>query len=146
MKKTFINLLIFFSVLVFSQSIFGIDTKASDNAELVPNVLSFKAVSGENHATLSWRNPEKYDFAGVKIQRSSDAYSKSVSDGENIYQGQGCSFIDTGLTNETTYYYTIFVFDSNENYSSGAIALAKPRPPSLSDPYSRYCQNHSQGR
>lgn len=108
---------------------------SNPESQLVPNVLEFKAVPGDQHATLSWSNPKNTDFAGVIIQRSSEIYVTSFDSGQNIYKGAESSYVDLDLTNSQTYYYSIFVFDSLGNYSSGAIAKAIPESPSLIDPY-----------
>ena len=137
MKKTFfIILFAALSLLIFSGScILALSAQAEENQELVSNVQNFKAIPGDSHVNLSWNNLQEIDFAGVKIQRSGDSYPASPDSGDNVYQGLDNYFIDLKVINDNTYYYTIFAYDTSKNYSSGAIAMAKPFPPSLIEPY-----------
>ena len=102
---------------------------------LVPNVLEFKAIPGDQHVALSWVNPETSDFAGVAIVRNEQNYLTTYNGAESIYKGGEDSYIDLELTNDKTYYYTIFAYSSSETYSSGSIAKATPKLPSLTSPY-----------
>ena len=89
------------------------------------NVTNFKADQGDTQIKLSWDNPTT-DFLGVKIQRKTDYYPASAAEGDNVYDGSGTSFTDTGLTNGARYYYTAFSYNKPGNYSSGALASAIP--------------------
>lgn len=89
------------------------------------NVSGFTAVSGDRKITLSWANPVS-DFTGVKIMRKTGSNPSSPTDGTNIYDGNGISFIDTGLTNGTRYYYAAFSHDSVPNYSVGVSVNTAP--------------------
>jgi len=109
----------------------------SSGSELVPNVLDFRAIPGDKHVSLSWSNPNYFDFSGVSILRSESAYISTYDPGQSIYQGSDKSYIDLELTNDKTYYYTIFVYSSSGVYSSGSIAKAVPRLPSITEPYQR---------
>jgi hypothetical protein len=96
------------------------------------NVSGFTATGGEGSVTLNWTNPST-DFSGVKILRKTGSFPSNSTDGTVIYDSNGTSFIDTGLTNNITYYYGAFSRDIVLNYSSGAQASASSRnttPPS----------------
>lgn len=89
------------------------------------NVTNFKAEAGDTQIKLTWENPT-VDFQGVRIQRKTDYYPSSATEGDNVYDGIGTSFIDTGLTNGLRYYYTAFAYNKPSEYASGAIASAIP--------------------
>lgn len=93
----------------------------------VANVSNFQAVEGDSLVSLSWQNPLIADFQAVKIFRSEIFYPKGFEDGALIYNGKENFFIDKNLINDIVYYYTIFVYDANDNYSSGAVAKATPQ-------------------
>ena len=76
---------------------------------------------------MSWTNPTDTDFAGVKVIRKAGGYPTSVTDGTEVYSGTGTSKTDTGLTNGTACYYTVFAHDEVPNYSTGAQTSATPQ-------------------
>ena len=75
-----------------------------------------------NQVTLSWTNPPDADFARTAIVRKTG----SSSDGTVIYEGTDTSFIDTGLTNGTSYTYLAYAFDNVPNYSQPATITVVP--------------------
>lgn len=91
------------------------------------NVSSLKAVPSDKKIVLQWKNPSDKDFEGVKIQRSAAFFPENKDEGENIYDGKGEIFIDNNLENGKRYYYTVFSYDKNGNFSSGAIVSEVPR-------------------
>jgi hypothetical protein len=92
------------------------------------NVIDFVAIPGDEKIDLKWKNPPDSDFKGVRIVKNDKFYPSNVLDGEIIYEGSGTSFSDTDVENGKRYYYAIFSFDKNGNYSSGAIVSAVPQP------------------
>ncbi len=88
------------------------------------NVTGFTATAGYGQITLSWTNPPDADFQGVKIQRKTTGYPTGPNDGTNVYNSNGTSYLDPGLTGGVRYYYTAFSYDAEPNYASGAIATA----------------------
>jgi hypothetical protein len=95
-------------------------------------VSAFSATAKYSEVDLSWTNPTDADFAGVKVVRKIGSYPVSVADGAIVYSGTGTSYDDTGLTNDTAYYYTAFSYDHIPNYASGTNATGTPSVPSLS--------------
>ncbi|HTK04833.1 MAG TPA: fibronectin type III domain-containing protein [Candidatus Eisenbacteria bacterium] len=93
------------------------------------NVSGLTATPGNQQVALNWTNPTDPDFAGVRIVRKTAGFSTGPNDGTIIYTGADQTFLDTGLTNGTTYYYTVYSFDGPLNFSSGAQASATPVPP-----------------
>lgn len=78
---------------------------------------SFSATPGNTQVSLSWTNSSDDDFSGVKILRRTDYYPISPTNGTLVYKGTNTSYTNTGLTNSTTYFYTIFTFDKVNNHS-----------------------------
>ncbi|MCB2156090.1 hypothetical protein KQI84_14530 [bacterium] len=92
------------------------------------NVSGFNAQPGDGQVTLLWTNPVD-DFAGTRIQRRTDDFPADENDGDNIYDGTGTQYVDSGLVNGTTFYYTAFSYDGVPNYAGGVQASASPRVP-----------------
>lgn len=95
-------------------------------------VSGFFADAGDSSATLSWTNPADPDFTGVMIRYRTDTFPISSADGNMLCTGDNCSssMSVSGLTNGTTYYFTIFAFDcvdyGYENYSGGVTSTVTP--------------------
>ncbi len=98
------------------------------NYDIAPpdDVSGLTAEPDDMQILLSWTNPGDEDFAGVKIQRSTDVYPSEHDDGFTVYDGDGVSCFDVDLTNGITCYYTAFAYDGVPNYSSGVQAEAAP--------------------
>jgi len=88
------------------------------------NVNNFSAKSQDKGIALTWQNPVDEKFFGVKILRSERFFPFNLQSGIIIYEGYGDSFLDIDVVSGKTYYYTIFTYDKEKNYSSGAIAYA----------------------
>lgn len=117
----------------FRSSAGGVSKVVSDTIILdttaPTNISDFTAIPGDSRISLSWQNPPEPDFQTVKIMRSTAFYPASPTEGILVYYEKGNSFVDTGLTNGTRYYYTAFASDTIGNYSSGAIVSAIPQKP-----------------
>ena len=92
------------------------------------NVSQFTATPRDARVVLSWINPTDNDFAAVVILFCTSRFPLSSTDTgcQEIYRGNGLSFIHIRLTNNQTYYYGAFAFDENLNFASGALASATP--------------------
>ena len=88
------------------------------------NVTSFNATVNNTTVNLSWKNPTASDFTKVILIRNAAHAPLTVTDGTKVYEGNGTTYSDQNLTENTTYYYTIFTTDTIGNTSSGAIAKA----------------------
>jgi hypothetical protein len=104
-------------------------TLAPPDTEPPANVSNFEVISGDGQVELKWKNPSDSDFKGARILRSEKFFPLDPWNGALVYEGDGESVFDTGLTNNVRYYYTAFTYDRAGNFSSGAIVSAIPRKP-----------------
>ena len=103
-----------------------LDTTAPTNGTL-------SATAGNAQVGLSWSgfSDATTGIGSYKLVYSTGSTPTSCASGTQIYSGTGMSYIHTGLTNGTTYYYRVCATDNAQNTSSGAIANAKPTVPPL---------------
>jgi hypothetical protein len=86
--------------------------------------IQFGATARENSIALTWSD---FSESGeqVRILRSAKFFPVDPYDGKVVYQGAGeRGFVDTDVVPGVTYYYTLFVLDEFEHYSSGSVAKA----------------------
>jgi len=108
-----------------------------------PDVSNFSLATTSNSFVLNWTNPSLIsvpDFVGVKILRKIGSSAANISDGTLVYTGAGAAFTDIGVTVGPTYFYTIFSYDTSDNYSPGSYKsgkLVSPPPPTP-----EICNNH----
>lgn len=75
------------------------------------------ATGGNAQVALSWNAVADADLVGYRVFR----------DGTLVRQQLGTTFTDAGLTNGTTYSYTVEAYDTRGNRSAGVTATAAPR-------------------
>jgi hypothetical protein len=94
---------------------------ASPDTTPPAKITNLKAIPGATEVTLTWDNPDDLDFAGTVIRRSETAPPMGAEDGDEpagtVLSPQG--FRDTSVVSGTTYYYTVFSLDTNNNYDVG---------------------------
>jgi len=98
---------------------------------LPPDVSNLDLQTGDNQIILSWNNPNLAavpDFAGVKILRKVGLKSNNINDGLLVYEGNGQIFTDNNVLPNVEYFYTIFSFDTSQNYSAGVFKSGKIIP------------------
>lgn len=122
----FFTLFGFFLFYLSGCELLGIDGIGSDSDDTPPGeVTEVTAVAEEDWVDLVWTNPEDEDFAGVIVVRRDDGYPANTSDGDTVFDGNTSTIRDENLTLGTTYYYTVFTYDSNDNYSAGEQVSAR---------------------
>jgi hypothetical protein len=98
--------------------------------DTVPAPVTGVSATGQDRAvTLTWTHSASPDCAGVLIRCSASGYPATVADGievarvagEGKSQGTACH---TGLSVNTTYYYSLFAYDYAGHYSVRATATA----------------------
>ena len=96
-------------------------TTAKDNTA-PPNVSNLSLTTTTNSIITNWVNPSLVtvpDFSGVKVLRKIGFQSANFNDGTTIYTGGGQTYTDTNVIVGTTYFYTVFSYDTSNNYSTG---------------------------
>jgi fibronectin type 3 domain-containing protein len=92
---------------------------------LPKNVSDLQVSSSSQKILLTWKNPSTQKnnfFDGVKVVRKISSPSLSTNDGTTIYTGMEESFVDTSALEGTRYVYTVYTFDTKNNFSSGVTA------------------------
>jgi hypothetical protein len=91
-------------------------------------VTNLTAVGGYYNVALTWTNPSTDpDFAGVMLRRGTTTYPILPTGGTQIYFGTAEGADDWTATDGFTYYYTLFTFDFDGNYSAGSQVSATTR-------------------
>lgn len=107
-------------------------------ANLPPtNVAALTIVPGDKKLTLTWTNPTEEDFAGVRVLRCLSGFPSGPTDSSCSVVLDNSSvqtLVQTGLTNETTYFYGVFSKDTALQFASGALASGKPSAPEIEVP------------
>jgi uncharacterized repeat protein (TIGR01451 family) len=114
-----------------------IDNRSPDNATAPTTQW------GDAQVTLGWTLPADSDLAGVVVLRKASSavadlpvegtsYSAGNTVGAStvgcVVAAPGVTCIDTGLTNNTPYYYKLFARDSSGNYSATGTAAGPVTP------------------
>ena len=118
---------------VSMKQVFNEATNRCSGAQLPSRPLNsggaFTATGGNHKVDLSWTNPSDSDFVEVEIRRSTQGFPATPTSGNHVYNCACQSYQDTGRTNGTTYYYSIFARDEVPNYSTAATDSATPPNP-----------------
>ena len=101
------------------------------------NLTLFKATGGDTKVTLNWNISDTVvndqllcTVKGIMIRRSTTAAPASITDGDLVINTTNLSgsYEDTGLTNDTTYYYRAFAYSDHGVYNLNAANVAQATP------------------
>jgi hypothetical protein len=96
------------------------------DSQLVVELGNFDAVAGNGEVALSWSTRSETDNDHFEIQRDGLRITDMPSQG-NTATGHDYSYLDRGLTNGTTYAYTLVGVDVNGNREVLSTRSATPR-------------------
>ncbi len=82
---------------------------------------------------LNWSPISFTGYSGVAILRSTTGYLNQYDANFEVARVTGSSFTDTSVTPGTVYYYSLFVYDDQENYSDPA-TVSFTAPESINPP------------
>lgn len=144
-----------FDVLIQPQSLLLLDTEFEITADARDGYGKFSSVTwsfttrqglivspvltargGDARVHLSWTLPPPTEMLQTlyQLRRSHVTYPLTPEDGVLVYEGLAHAFLDTGVINDVTYYYTIFVVRRYVDgvpeyvpYAPEASASARPR-------------------
>jgi hypothetical protein len=83
-------------------------------------VSDMAAVGGSGQVLLSWTLPTNSRYDGVDIFRKAGSLPSGRDDpgAVSAYHGASASFVDSGLANGTTYYYSAYAYAKSGDYSA----------------------------
>lgn len=88
---------------------------------------NFEAFPGDGQINFQWKNPAASSFVRVVIIKKMGSAPTSPSDGEKIYEGAGEEYTDINLDNNIVYYYAIYSFNREMNYSNLVVLKVRPQ-------------------
>lgn len=90
------------------------------------DVTELTATPGDGAVDLSWKNPSDPDFSYVLVKRGGKSCPTDPSEGTEVYQGSGKGCTDINVSNDLSYCYTVFSFDTSGLHSTGVQTSATP--------------------
>jgi len=96
---------------------------------IAPTNGTVTATPGIGQVTLEWTGFTDTDsgIGDYKVVFSRGSAPASCSEGKQIYNGPDTTYLHTGLTPGTTYYYRVCAIDEAGNTSTGKTVKAKPQ-------------------
>ncbi len=112
---------------------FPLSTHAADTTP-PGEVTNLTASIVSNQIVLNWTNPADVDLAGVMVRGKISSFPTSPTDGVQLLNDNTAPFATTVTDTQAfagpTFFYKVFTYDAEPNYSSGATTTASlPTPP-----------------
>ncbi len=104
---------------------YGRGSGGSAASSFEPTTLKAEPANGQ--IVFEWNNPGEANFVRTVIVRKEGGYPTSPGDGQTLYEGRGQTFTDTNVTNDTTYYYTLYSYNHSKTYSSPVRVSLAPK-------------------
>jgi len=92
-----------------------------DTTLIIPNVEIFNYNFLVEKVRLFWELPPDESVIGIRLVRSTVDYPKTPNDGVSVCQGYFFECFDVYPTEGEEVFYTLFVYDEYNNFSSGSI-------------------------
>ena len=117
-----------FIFLITASSLLGILSCENDkiseseieNSLSIDKPTNFLATPKDGANALSWENPNPSDIVGFLVIRNEINYPNDSLDGVEIFRGLSNEFLDAPIENGKRYFYAIYSFDNQNNFSVGA--------------------------
>ena len=101
-------------------------TPKEQTMDLTYNVSNFELINNGDGSsvTINWTNPTEVDFVGVVIRRDTTSAPTTLEEGTIVADISDSSetLQDTSLTEDETYYYSIWAYNDNDQYSQTEIS------------------------
>ena len=99
-----------------------ITIRTSEAKQFIPimNIYDLRSFYENKALKLMWKLPEDGRIVSLKIRKSTSSFPVYITDGIEVYNQMGDSFLDTDVEAGLNYYYTVFAYDNDANYSSGS--------------------------
>ena len=78
-----------------------------------------------NQVVITWSNPTDSDFKGIVIARKENSSPASRTDGSIVYNNNLQNLVDS-IDSTKTFYYAVYSYDNNNNYSQPVILKTEP--------------------
>ncbi len=101
-------------------------SQSTTSSVTLSNPLLINATAGNAQIVFNWDNPEETNYVRTVVVRKLGGYPSSPTDGQTLYEGDGKTFTDIGLMNGQMYYYAIYSYDHDRNYSGAVNASLAP--------------------
>lgn len=93
-----------------------------------PPVTNVQVTPGNGQNVVSWTNPAAGTYDSILVRRATGSAPTSTTSGTQVYSGTGTTVTDTGLTNGTQYFYSVWALKGT-TYSTAATGSATPSAP-----------------